>query len=138
MTKDLLVALGSLVVMGLIYFAGVLRGKADKASDKRDERIAGVAKRYVEKSQGRVISGLDGLIAAGVGLLADDAEIREAIKQIIQHNEHSPVAAIDAIDSTADLFQFFLLVRESGRPLYQPGVIQELLIKAKRRHNVEK
>lgn len=84
--NELLIGLGSLLLMVLIYFAGVSRTKHQHARNDSEARITKVLDVYMAAAREGRTNGFHGLVAAGVATLKSDAEIRELIHRIVQHD----------------------------------------------------
>ena len=121
MTSALLIGLGGLILSALTYFAGVQRTERRHEKGEKESRINHVVDFYVKASQAHMDSGLSGLMKAGIGTLKNDQEIREACQRIINHGEHSPLAAIQKFSSEIDLFIFFQKAKGQGAEFIYSG-----------------
>ena len=114
-TEQLLIGLGGLILSGLIYFAGVIRGKRYREEDSRQRlreerrrRIEKVRDTYLDLSLSLRDSGPSALVKAGVKSLHDSGEIREVVGWIEQSAGNNPLGGelCDALRDE-DLKAFF-------------------------------
>ena len=109
--------IANVILMVLIYFAGVQRGKKEKEEDKREKRINKVADEYIRMANAwpPIDSGIHGLIKAGIHTLRDDSEIREAIALIEPRVKSHPLGRYkDIMLTSIDMKKVFdILLRGS-------------------------
>ncbi len=88
MDRDgLIIGFGGLVLLILTYFAGVLRTERRYARSDSEGRITKVLDVYLAAARVGRINGFPGLLQAGVTTLKNDAEIRELLNRIAQHEQ---------------------------------------------------
>ena len=99
--------IGTLVLVVLVYFAGVSRGKryrhqdlAAAAARDADRRIDDVVQRYADLARNNRTGGLHGLLVAGIKNLRSSDEIRFAWERATAQTGHDPLRqyALDGVN----------------------------------------
>jgi hypothetical protein len=112
MTNELIIAAVGIVVSALTYFAGVQRTKQRYEKDDSETRIQKVVDEYQRLSEPRRDSGLSALIKAGVLLVRNECEAREACHRLELRNSVSPLTPYDHELKDVDLLAFFRAIQE--------------------------
>ena len=130
MDSSILITVATLVVPVLTYFAGVQRGRRERAEDRLESEISLAVTRYRDISASGRSSGLVAMSTLGLELLGTDAAIREAIRRMGVVTTANPWGSDgEALVNAVDLVAFFRYVREQQvdwryRPL--PDVVAEV------------
>ena len=84
---EIFLGAAGIVVSALTYFAGVQRGKRERAADAqerareiREARIAGITERYVANTL--KVANMAGALRAGVTSLSDWTEVRDFCERV--------------------------------------------------------
>lgn len=97
--NELLIGLGGLLLLVLTYFAGVLRTERRYAHNDSETRIIRVLDEYLAAARAGRANGFHGLVLAGVGTLVSEAEIRELMDRIVQHQRGwDPRPILEGVD----------------------------------------
>lgn len=123
--EELMLGAGAIVVAALIYFAGVHRGRRDRAEDReharkaiederREAQKAKCVEEYVRLVRNHVASGPYALARLGLELLGSDAAIRAAIEEMRVRTASNPWGNYEPDVAHVDLVAFFRYVRENA------------------------
>ena len=126
--NELLIRLGLLLLSVLTYFAGVLRTERRHARNDREARITRVLDAYMAAAREGRAHGFHGLVLAGVGTLASDAEIRELMDRIVQYGE---VLDLPPILKGVDMHKFFKTAVERRYDFLKSGSAEALAAELK-------
>lgn len=124
MINTFFIVVAGLLLPVLTYFAGVQRTKQRYEQDDSEQRITKVVDEYQKLWQPRTNAGLPALLEAGIALLKNNKEAREACRRLQIRNDRSPLESSDKELADIDLHRFFLAIREHKLNPQHPDCIR--------------
>jgi len=107
------------------------------AEDERKKRIESVVETYRANANSHPpkTSGFNGLVQAGVFILADDSEIREVCERVQEYGDRSPLGKYEDKLQDVDLHALFAVAKKRGYDFLREGNPEKIANELKARED---